>query len=269
VADDTSEALCVAAGRYGDVDMVRMLLADGRAAPSSAALFALAMSRDCAEDVRALLREPNVSASADEYRALRYAAQQGHGDVVGAFFDAERIPARVVTGLFLNAVRSGRVEFVQRMLSGFTACTLCASDMDTAIVAAAEAGLVSTLGVLLKDGRGNPAACGNAAICCATRRGHTDAVRALLADGRADPRATLAVQDGQGAHTSAMCAAVVAAHAGVAEELLADPRVDARIEPALKELVRQTCGIDSEPLPARRRAVREAFARARHAAQCH
>lgn len=180
--DDTvhDEALRLAA-LGGHLAVVNRLLADPRVTPFSrlASLpLEAAVFHGHADVVRRLLADPRVQPRARQDRLLHTAAARGHIDVVRALLADGRLA--FVAGGDKHAQRCASVW--QQINNGGRAMPPHADHLP--IAAAAEAGHLDIVELLLADPRLSPADCGNHALALATASGHQAVAVRLLRDPR-------------------------------------------------------------------------------------
>jgi hypothetical protein len=149
-------AVMAVAVRCRRADIVQLLLADGRAAPTPSVLRDAGATGDVLT-LQALLADSRVDAAARNSAVLWTAAVRGHVEAVGML------------------LADGRPD--------------PAADRSEVLCAAATRGHTRVLEALLADGRANPAAQESRALRLAAARGHSKVVRLFLADGRSDPAA--------------------------------------------------------------------------------
>jgi Ankyrin repeats (3 copies) len=101
---------------HGDIDIVRMLLADPRVDPSEASQDAIkwASNEGHMEIVRMLLADPRVDPSADDQIALRLASHNGHTEIFRTLLADTRVDPSADDQIALTAAsHEGHTEIVR------------------------------------------------------------------------------------------------------------------------------------------------------------
>ena len=206
------------ASRYGQTDIVKMLLAHEKVDPSANQNAALryAASAGYDEIVGFLLQHPKVDPSAHRNEAIRNAASQGHTDIVKLLLSDTRVdPSAQRNEALLLAAGNGHAETVKLLLA-HPKVDLAARHNE-AIQDAAFWGRSNVIELLLRDKRVDPSAEDNQAIRMTARFGHTEATRLLLRHPKVDPTAN---------DNEAIRDAVVLGKTDMVKLLLADGRAD-------------------------------------------
>lgn len=223
-----SNQVLMDAASAGKLEVVQLLLADGRADPSAVAdvpdegytftrfgerprrnrrwitcanaPLRVALLRKHRAVVELLLRDPRVDPSADDNFLLVWACENCDWNLLHCLLDDPRVdPSARSSKALQNAARSGRLPLVDRLLSDPRVC-------------------ISV-----------PA---NGALVVAAENGHDAVVERLLADPRITPTYGVASAAGEDATSvrqalhDAMAAAALTGHLAVLDLLLADARVD-------------------------------------------
>ena len=152
---DDNWAILIASAS-GHVEVVKVLLADGRCDPSADNNFAIgwASFHGHIDVVKLLLADQRSDPSADDYFAIRWASSQGHVEVVKVLLaDGRSDPSADDYFALIQASLNGHVEVVK---------------------------------ILLADGRSDPSANNNLAIAVASSQECFDVVKVLLSDPRVD-----------------------------------------------------------------------------------
>ena len=205
------------ASRNGHVDVVTVLLKDGRADPSDRSLF-LASENGHAGVVDILLQDGRANPRQCYSSPLTTSIKGGHTEVVSLLLDDGR--ADPSPGLITMAIEYGHAGILKLLLKdtrilldgpgvreeishsitsstfrdpdvvevllkheGFLPTDLC----DASLIAASSNGHVGAVRFLLEDGRANPTARDNSPIILAANNGHDDVLDLLLKDPRFDP----------------------------------------------------------------------------------
>jgi len=130
-----------------------------------------------------ILKEEGVDPSADDNYAIRWAAQNGHLEVVKLLLKDKRVdPGAVDNAAIQWASRDGHLEIVKLLLEDKRVDP--GADDNLAIQWAAEKGHLEVVKILLKDKRVDPGDCDNCAICWAAEKGHLEVVELLKKDPR-------------------------------------------------------------------------------------
>jgi len=138
-------------------EIVRLLLADGRADPTSKNNFAIrtASERGHKGIVRLLLADGRADPTVNNYISIRTALTIRYTEIVCLLLADKRIDPTF--------------------------------DNNWCLRTASEKGYTEVVRVLLADERTDPTASKHKSICAASQHGHTEIVRLLLADGRTNP----------------------------------------------------------------------------------
>ena len=219
-----SYALAQAAD-LGHLEVVQMLLADGRAAPTYE--HSCCLMSACTQlhipvfhipVIKALILDGRANPALKNFDVWRRMIVRGHSDLVGLLLlDCTRTPARTPTQEVFEEFIHLAVGYHQTaVLQIFLADARIPVAASSALFSASSHGFADVVSVLLTDGRMNPRwqVMGNySPLSIASDYGHLEVVNLLLRDGRADV-------------ANALWRAVHRKHVDVAEALLADRRVD-------------------------------------------
>ncbi|KAI8891883.1 hypothetical protein BC833DRAFT_626368 [Globomyces pollinis-pini] len=136
------------------VDVVKVLLEDGRSDPSTNNNYAIQLTSayGFTDIVRMLLDDQRVVPSSEDNQSIRQASEYGYPDIVKMLLNDERVDP--------------------------------SADDNSAIKLAAEGGHMDTVKVLLQDVRVDPSADDNYAIKYASENGYTEVVILLLNNER-------------------------------------------------------------------------------------
>ena len=152
----STDAICVSS-RNGHADIVKLLLADGRADPTVRDNEPIRMScaSGQADVVRLLLADPRVDPAAKNNNAICMSSRNAHTDVVQLLLaDGRADPAACSNVAILMSCANGDDDVVR---------------------------------LLLADPRVDPTARDNYAIRMSSKNRHAHVIQLLLVDGRADP----------------------------------------------------------------------------------
>jgi ankyrin repeat protein len=139
---------------------------------------------DNRELVKQILKS-GVDPSAQDNCAIKWAARNGHTDVVRLLLGDSRVEPSANYNLAIRqAAQNGHTEVVELLL-GDSRVDPSAQD-NLAIQMAAYEGHTEVVRLLLGDSRVEPSAQNNLAIKQAAARGHTDVVELLLGDPRVE-----------------------------------------------------------------------------------
>ena len=167
------------ARRNGHSTIVSLLLTDYRVK------FLDACNSGDIEVVKLLLADERVDPSSNKNKSIEKASQNGHADVVRLLLADNRVnPADQDNEAIKNASENGHADVVRLLLADNR---VNPADQDNeAIKRASEYGYADVVKLLLDDGRANPAASGNYPIRIAAQKGYVEVVRLLLQDKRVD-----------------------------------------------------------------------------------
>ena len=174
------------ASETGYVDIVEVLLQDGRADPTAENNEAInfASSNGHTKVVALLLQDGRADPAADKNAAIRSASKNGHVDVVKLLLQDGRADPRAQNNYALRwACIHSYIKVLEALLQDGRADPT--ANNNDAIETASRNGHADVVKVLLQDGRADPTANDNIAIYLAKENGHSDIVELLLKDGRA------------------------------------------------------------------------------------
>lgn len=141
------------AAEHGHIDVIELILRDGRVDPSSSENCAVwwACASGHLEIVKILLNDPRVDPSDDDNGAIVEASEHGHTDIVRMLLKDKRVDP---------------------------------SDFEnTAIITASQNGHLEVVRILLNDPRVDPSADNDCAIMLAAEQGHWEIVQLLRERG--------------------------------------------------------------------------------------
>ena len=173
------------AAEFGQLGVVKLLLADIRVDPSAADNYAVmhAAYNGHVEMVKLLLADDRVDPSACENWAIRMAALYGHAKVVELLLQDDRV--NVTNDSMRMAARYGHVGVVEALLADKRLDP--SHNSNWALCTAARYGHVGVVEALLADNRLDLNDNLNWALYTAAHYGHIGVVEALRADNRLDP----------------------------------------------------------------------------------
>lgn len=200
--------------KYGHIDVVQLLLADGRADPAGVACpLSYACYSGHIDVVKAMLADPRTNPSEDDNCPLRWAGMSNHTNVVEALLADPRVNVIDVwdNGALLAACMHDAMDAFQMLLADPRINPNCA------IPYASVFGKDDYMVLLLADARVKPIAAVNYAMCQASRNRDLETVRQLLH-----------VFDPDVDDNAALRWAVDLGHVDVVRVLLESPRADVR-----------------------------------------
>lgn len=167
----------LAAAEHGDVNVIKKILAHSCVDANSIAID-LAARAGHVEVVRLLLKDGRINPGADDNYAIRWAARRGHTEVVRLLLEDGRVdPTDVNDEAIRLAIQKGHVEIVKLLIEHG-----CDPDDSNSIATAAERGHTDMVKLLLHYV--SPRAID---IGTVVADGYTEIVRLLLDDEQFDP----------------------------------------------------------------------------------
>jgi ankyrin repeat protein len=231
----------------GHIEVIKVLLADGRADPTNtiAGNYFVEACRDGRlEVVKVLLTDRRVDPAITTNWALQLACSYGHTEVVKVLLSDPRVNPAVVNGYaFQFACRYGRIEVVKVLLKDGRVDP--ATSNNAALGEACRHGCIDVVKLLLCDKRIDPSAHNSSALEDARSNDHTEVVKLLMIDGRVNPAD----------NSEILMWAYRSGHTEIVKLLLKDGRVDPAHRSEVLEQAYQDGNIEAVKLLASADAV--------------
>jgi ankyrin repeat protein len=168
---------------YGNLDIIELLLMDGRADPRvrDNSCIGIASEYGYTKIVEALLKDRRADPSADNNYSIRWASVKNHPDIVKLLLlDGRANPEAQSNYAIKSASENGYIDVIKAFLQD-ERTSLSAKNL--ALKVASRNGHADIVELLLQAGV-DPTSENNYALRWATKNGHSDVVAALLKDGR-------------------------------------------------------------------------------------
>ena len=203
------------AAEKGHVNIVEMLLDDGRADPGALVKACnIAFQKGYKDILTLLFKDPRINSKLNLYEQLDWATENNIPGIVKYLLKHPKIdPTANLDNTMDMAAMKGHYDIAMMLLRDGRVSQRGTQGI---IISAATNGLTTFLKEFLEATGLDPSAQGNVAIQRAALNGHLDTVKMLLKDPRVDPSAN---QD------SALKSAIEKNHIEIVKLLLKDPRV--------------------------------------------